>query len=180
MTEVPRTISNRLVIDALSLVNDRRNDLASREGERSWAEVRGSVLRIAVCAAPITLSAIAAPGAARADGCNLRRPERHRKYRLLALLGRLWRGLGEGGAGCVAAAGIGAALGGVAASQGQGSVDNFCSQLNTGVGDIDAIKSWLQAAGIGADLISDVSSLGAGAVVSVAQCACDLEQGVAS
>jgi len=137
------------------------------------------VLRIALCAAPITLSAIAAPGAARADGCNFNDVLNAVENTVSSLSsGACGAACGEGGAGCVAAAGIGAALGGVAASQGQGSVDNFCSQLNTGVGDIDAIKSWLQAAGIGADLISDVSSLGAGAVVSVAQCACDLEQGV--
>jgi hypothetical protein len=79
------------------------------------------------------------------------------------------------GAGCLASAGIAATLGGVAASQGQSSVDNFCSQLNTGVGDVDAIKSWLTAAGIGADLVSDIFSLGLGPLVSVAQCACDLE-----
>src|ERR1700752_5237668 len=120
-----------------------------------------------------------APGAARADGCNFNDVLNAIENAVSSLSsGACGAACGEGGAGCVAAAGIGAALGGVAASQGQGSVDDFCNQLNTGIGDIAAIKTWLETAGIGADLISDVSSLGAGAVVSVAQCACDLEQGV--
>ena len=67
-------------------------------------------------------------------------------------------------------------VGVVAASQGQGSVNNFCSALNTAVSDASSIQSWLNAAGVASDLVSAIAS--AGDPISIAQCACDLEQGV--
>jgi hypothetical protein len=125
------------------------------------------------------LLAAAAPALARADGCNFGDVVSAIENTVSSLSsGACGAACAEGGVGCVAAAGIGGALGGVASSQGQSSVDNFCSQLSTGVGDVGAIQSWLQAAGVGADLLNDIVSLGAGPLVSVAQCACDLEQGV--
>jgi len=120
-----------------------------------------------------------AAGPVRADGCNFNDVVNAIENTLSSLSsGACGAACAEGGAGCIVAAGAAAALGGDAASQGQGSVDNLCNQLNTGLGDVDAIKSWLDAAGVGADLISDVSSLGLGPLLSIAQCGCDLEQGV--
>ena len=110
--------------------------------------VRGASLAVAVFAA----------SPAEADGCNFNDVVNAIENTVSSLSsGACGAACAEGGAGCIAAAGIGAALGGVAASQGQGSVDNFCSQLSTGVGDVSAIQSWLQAAGVGADLLSDIS-----------------------
>ncbi|MBV8282085.1 MAG: hypothetical protein JO347_08490 [Candidatus Eremiobacteraeota bacterium] len=126
----------------------------------------------------LTAAAFAA-GPARADGCNFNDVVNAIENTISSLSsGACGAACAEGGAGCVAAAGIGAALGAVAASQGQSSVDNFCSQLSTGVSDVGSIESWLQAARVGADLVNDIASLGTGPVVSVAQCACDLEQGI--
>ena len=99
--------------------------------------VRGASLAVAVFAA----------SPAEADGCNFNDVVNAIENTVSSLSsGACGAACAEGGAGCIAAAGIGAALGGVAASQGQGSVDNFCSQLSTGVGDVSAIQSWLQAA----------------------------------
>ena len=124
-------------------------------------------------------AALSAPGSAKADGCNFNDVVNAIENTVSSLSsGACGEACAEGGAGCVVAAGVAAALGGVASSQGQGSVDNLCSQLNTALGDVDSIKSWLQTAGVGADLISDVSSLGLGPIASVAQCGCDLEHGV--
>jgi hypothetical protein len=118
-------------------------------------------------------------GPAHADGCNFNDVLNAIENTVSSLSsGACGAACAAGGAGCVAAAGVGATLGGVAASQGQSSVDNLCNQLSTGVGDVDAIKSWLQTVGVGADVVSGISSLGLGPLVSVAQCACDLEQGV--
>jgi len=83
------------------------------------------------------------------------------------------------GAGCTAAAAITAGLGGVAASQGQGAVDGFCSQVNnaqTAVGDVGALQSWANAAGISLDLASVLGSIGD--PLSIVQCSCELEQGI--
>ena len=89
--------------------------------------VAGLVLPTALYAALVVLSAIAAPGIARADGCNFNDVLSAIENTVSSLSsGACGAACAEGGAGCVAAAGIGAALGGVASSQGQGSVDNFC------------------------------------------------------
>jgi hypothetical protein len=83
------------------------------------------------------------------------------------------------GAGCTAAAAITAALGGVAASQGQGAVDGFCNQVNNAqnaVGDVGALQSWANAAGLSIDLGSLLGSIGD--PLSIAQCSCSLEQGI--
>ena len=81
-----------------------------------------------------------------------------------------------GGTGCIAAAAGGAALGGFASSQGQGAVDNLCGQLNTAISDINALQSWLDEIGVSASVADALG--GVGDPISVAQCACDMEQGV--
>ena len=80
-------------------------------------------------------------------------------------------------AGSTAAAGITAGLGVAAASQGQGAVDGFCSQVNnaqTAVGDVGALQSWANAAGMSLDLVSALGSIGD--PLSIVQCSCSLEQ----
>ncbi len=140
---------------------------------------RASRLAAGAGAALALLLLLCAPGPARADGCNFGDVVNAIENTLDSLSsGACGEACADGGAGCLVAAGLAGALGAVGASQGQGAIDNFCSQLSTGVGDVGAIQSWLQAAGVGADLISAIGSLGAGPIVSVAQCGCDLEQGV--
>jgi hypothetical protein len=83
------------------------------------------------------------------------------------------------GAGCTAAAALTAGLGGIAAGQGQGAVDSFCSQVDnvqTGVGDVAALQSWANAAGISLDLASVLGSIGD--PLSIVECGCSLEQGI--
>ena len=127
--------------------------------------------------AAVIAATIALAPAARADGCNFNDFLQAVENTVASLSsGACGAACAEGGVGCAAAAGVGAALGGVAASQGQGSVDNFCTQLNNAVSNANAIESWLNAAGVGSDLINVVASVGD--PVSVAQCACDIEQGV--
>ena len=134
-----------------------RRTSAAASALAALSVVRGASLAVAVFAA----------SPAEADGCNFNDVVNAIENTVSSLSsGACGAACAEGGAGCIAAAGIGAALGGVAASQGQGSVDNFCSQLSTGVGDVSAIQSWLQAAGVGADLLSDISSFSAQALWS--------------
>ncbi len=85
----------------------------------------------------------------------------------------------EDGVGCGAAAGIAAGLGTAAAATNQGSVDNFCNTVNTVAGDIGQIQSALGSAGIPSDVTGSILDAlnGLGDPLSVAQCACSLEQG---
>jgi hypothetical protein len=126
----------------------------------------------------LAIAAIVAPGLARAGGsCNFGDFLQAVENTVSSLSsGACGAACAEGGAGCFAAGGIGTALGVVAATQGQGSVDNFCTALNTAASDATSIQSWLAAAGVGSDLVSAIAS--AGDPISVAQCACDLEQNV--
>lgn len=145
----------------------------SKPSRRRW-RLRG---RLALFAA-LAVAAVVAPGSARAGGsCNFGDFLQAVENTVSSLSsGACGAACAEAGAGCFAAAGIGAGLGVVAASQGQGSVNNFCSALNTAVSDASSIQSWLTAAGVASDLVSAIAS--AGDPISIAQCACDLEQGV--
>ena len=110
---------------------------------------------------------LSAPQHARADGCNFGDVVQAIENTVSSISsGACGEACAEGGAGCIAAAGVAAGLGGVAASQGQSSVDNFCSQLNTGVSDVGSITSWLDAAGLGADVVNAIAGLGLGPLVS--------------
>ena len=79
-----------------------------------------------------------------------------------------------------AAAGITAGLGAAAASQGQDAVNRYCAQVNnaqTGaLGDVSALQSWANAAGMSLDLVSALGSIGD--PLSIVQSDCSLEQGV--
>jgi hypothetical protein len=140
----------------------------------------GRIVRF-VRAAAMATALLSSGAPARADGCSV---------------GDLWQAIENiassvasgdcaaacadtAGAGCTAAAALTAALGGVAASQGQGAVDGFCGQVNnvqTGAGDIAALQSWANAAGLSVDLASILGSLGD--PLSIAECGCSLEQGL--
>jgi hypothetical protein len=94
------------------------------------------------------------------------------------------------GAGCGAAVAVTAVLAGVSADASQGSVNTFCSdvnnliqQVNNGSDDANSVVNALQQAtgsSIGQDLLSELSSA-VGAVadpLGIAQCACNVEQGL--
>jgi hypothetical protein len=82
-------------------------------------------------------------------------------------------------AGYTAAAALTGALGGIAAGGGQGAVDNFCTQVNntqTGVGDLAALQSWANSAGLSVDLSGILGAIRD--PLSIAECDCSLEQGL--
>jgi hypothetical protein len=121
--------------------------------------------------AALAAALVAAPGVARADGCD--------PGEVLQGIDNTLTSLASGNCGaacadpvtCAAAAGLAGAL----ATQGQSAADNICGQLNAAVGDVNALESWLAPLGAAANLIQDVGLAGA---VSAALCACDMEQGV--
>jgi hypothetical protein len=125
--------------------------------------------------AALAAALVAAPGVARADGCD--------PGDVLSGIENTLTSLASGHCGaacsdpvaCAAAGVLAGSLAGIAASQGQGAVGNICGQLNAAVGDVNALESWLAPLGETANLIQDV---GLGGAVSAAQCACDMEQGV--
>jgi len=82
-----------------------------------------------------------------------------------------------GGAGCVAAGAITAGLGGVSAEAGSGKVADFCNEVSTIGGDVNALQQWANAAGISIDL-SSLQGSGVPDPLSVLQCSCSLEQGI--
>jgi hypothetical protein len=92
------------------------------------------------------------------------------------------------GGGCIAAAGVAAGLGGVAAGSNQATVNQFCNAVQTAVndaqnagGDISAIQNLLSQAGISAqDLTGPILGAlsGLGDPLNIAECGCSLEQGV--
>ena len=123
----------------------------------------------------------AAPVSARADGCSVDDLWNAIESTASAITSGACAAAcaDTAGAGCTAAAGITAGLGVAAASQGQGAVDGFCSQVNnaqTAVGDVGALQSWANAAGMSLDLVSALGSIGD--PLSIVQCSCSLEQGV--
>ena len=88
------------------------------------------------------------------------------------------------GAGCEAAIAVGAGLGTVAAGTNQGNVGSFCSAVtnaqNAG-GDVSTIQGLLSQAGISSQNLTQpiVDALnGIANPLSVAQCGCQLEQGI--
>ena len=126
-------------------------------------------------------SSAAAPVSARADGCSVDDLWNAIESTASAITSDACAAAcaDTAGAGCTAAAGITAGLGVAAASQGQGAVDGFCSQVNnaqTAVGDVGALQSWANAAGMSLDLVSALGSIGD--PLSIVQCSCSLEQGV--
>ena len=135
--------------------------------------------RIATRLAAAVLAA--APVSARADGCSVDDLWNAIESTASAITSEACAAAcaDTAGAGCTAAAGITAGLGVAAASQGQGAVDGFCSQVNnaqTAVGDVGALQSWANAAGMSLDLVSALGSIGD--PLSIVQCSCSLEQGV--
>jgi hypothetical protein len=165
----------------------RENGTGGAAMRRFWPFLRCARLRLSPMrragrarlfgAALAAAALFAAPGLARADGCDF---------------GDLWNAVdntvsslasGNCGTACVdpttcAAAGVLAgALAGIAASQGQSAASDMCNQLNAAVGDVNALESWLAPLGETANLVNEV---GLGGAVSAAQCACDMEQGVGS
>ena len=84
------------------------------------------------------------------------------------------------GAGCEAAVAVGAGLGAVAAGSNQGNVGTFCSAVsnaqNAG-GDANTIQGLLSQAGISSQAILDALN-GIADPLNVAQCGCQLEQGI--
>ena len=130
-----------------------------------------------IFAAALALTALlAAPRQARGDGCNFGDFLNGFENTVGSLSsGACGAACADGGA-CALSAGLAATLGGVAAAQGQGSVYNLCSQLNTAVQDVNALQSWLSPLGVDPSVIQSITGLGD--PISVAQCACDLEQGV--
>ncbi|MGC9957465.1 hypothetical protein [Roseiarcus sp.] len=135
--------------------------------------------RIATRLAAAVLAA--APVSARADGCSVDDLWNAIESTASAITSDACAAAcaDTAGAGCTAAAGITAGLGVAAASQGQGAVDGFCSQVNnaqTAVGDVGALQSWANAAGMSLDLVSALGSIGD--PLSIVQCSCSLEQGV--
>ena len=91
-------------------------------------------------------------------------------------IGSACPGVCEDGVGCAAAAALAAGLGGVGASGNQGSVDNFCNNVNNLQNNIASIQNALGDAGIALDLSQILGSVGN--PLSIAQCACDAEEGV--
>jgi hypothetical protein len=129
----------------------------------------------------VAMLAAAAPACARADGCSVDDLWNAIESTASAITSGACAAAcaDTAGAGCTAAAGITVGLGVAAASQGQDAVDGFCSQVSnaqTAVGDVGALQSWANAAGMSLDLVSALGSIGD--PLSIVQCSCSLEQGV--
>jgi hypothetical protein len=86
--------------------------------------------------------------------------------------------IGEG-AGYVLAGGVVAGLALVQANSGPDSVNKICDALTTGQNDVKNLGDWLAAAGISQDVTSAILTLG-GPALSVAECGCQIEQGVSA
>ena len=92
------------------------------------------------------------------------------------------------GVGCAAAGAIAAGLGGVSADASQGTVDQFCGAVQNAInnaqnagGDIGTIQSLLSQAGINSQSVTGpiLSALnGIGDPLNVAECGCQLENGI--
>ena len=119
---------------------------------------------------------IAVPLPARADGCNFGDVVNGFENTVGSLSsGACGAACADSGA-CALSAVLATTLGGVAAAQGQGAVDNICNQLNTAVQNANALQSWLTTLGVDPSVVQSITGLGD--PISVAQCGCDLEQGV--
>lgn len=126
--------------------------------------------------AALTAALVAAPGAARADGCDFSDIWNAVDNTVTSIASGACAAACAEGAGCAAAGVLAGGLGVYAAAQGQGAADNFCNQLNTTITDLNNLESWLNGAGIDSGVVSALA--GAADPISAAQCACDMEQGV--
>jgi hypothetical protein len=114
---------------------------------------------------------------ARADGCSIGDIVNGLVQTIGSFTSGTCAGACTDGVGCGAAAGIAAGLGTAAAVAGQGSVDTFCSDLNSAVNGLGDIQSALGPipSDVSSTIISTLNDLGD--PLTVAQCACSLEQG---
>jgi hypothetical protein len=83
-----------------------------------------------------------------------------------------------GGVGVSAAAAIAFGLAGLAATGNGNTVNLVCGDLSNVGDDLNSIASWLQTAGVSSDVVSTIASIPGLDPWNVAQCGCDLEQGV--
>jgi hypothetical protein len=83
-----------------------------------------------------------------------------------------------GGVGVSAAAAIAFGLAGLVATGNGNTVSQVCGDLSNVGDDLNSIASWLQAAGVSSDVVSTIASIPGLDPWNVAECGCDLEQGV--
>ena len=149
-------------------------------GQSIAARVSAAVLAAAAMLLPLT--------AAKADNCSVQDLWNGIDSTVSAVASGACLSACADGAGCVAAAAVAAGLGGVATDSSQGTVNQFCSAVQTAVNDaqnagsgVGAIQNALGQAGISAqDLTGPILGAlnGLADPLNIAQCGCSLEQGL--